>query len=54
MLDPASQQGELALLFLRIYSVLYALTGGDMDWMRHFMNTSNGLDRWSSCGTNRK
>lgn len=43
VLNPASQQGERALLLLRIYSVLYALTGGDMDWMRHFMNTSNAL-----------
>ena len=43
VLDPASQQGELALLFLRIYSVLYTLTGGDMDWICHFINTSNGL-----------
>ncbi len=40
-LDPASKQGELALLLIRIYRALYALTGGDVDWMRHFMNTPN-------------
>lgn len=40
-LDPASKQGELALLLIRLYRALYALTGGDLDWMRHFMNTSN-------------
>lgn len=40
-LDPASQQEELALLLLRVYQSIYALTGGDLDWMRHFMNTPN-------------
>lgn len=40
-LDPASKQGELALLLIRLYRALYALTGGDADWMRHFMNTPN-------------
>ncbi|MCH7307110.1 DUF2384 domain-containing protein [Acinetobacter sp. NIPH 1852] len=40
-LDPASKQGELALLLIRLSRALYALTGGDTDWMRHFMNTSN-------------
>lgn len=40
-LDPASKQGELALLLIRLYRALYALTGGDVEWMRHFMNTPN-------------
>lgn len=40
-LDPASKQGELALLLIRLYRALYALTGGDIEWMRHFMNTPN-------------
>ncbi|QER39575.1 DUF2384 domain-containing protein [Acinetobacter suaedae] len=40
-LDPASKQGELALLLIRLSRALYALTGGDTDWMRHFMNTPN-------------
>lgn len=40
-LDPASKQGELALLLIRLSRALYALTGGDTDWMRHFLNTPN-------------
>lgn len=40
-LDPASKQGELALLLIRLARALYALTGGDLDWMRHFMNSPN-------------
>lgn len=40
-LDPASKQGELALLLLRIARALFALTGGDQDWIRHFMRTHN-------------
>ena len=30
-LDPASKQGELALLLIRLARALYALTGGDKD-----------------------
>ena len=40
-LDPGSKQGELALLLLRIARALFALTGGDQDWIRHFMRTHN-------------
>lgn len=40
-LDPASKQGELALLLIRMARALFALTGGDTDWMRHFMRTPN-------------
>lgn len=40
-LDPASKQGELALLLLRLARALFALTGGDQDWIRHFMRTPN-------------
>ena len=40
-LDPASKQGELALLLIRMHRALYALTGGDTEWIRHFMNTPN-------------
>ena len=40
-LDPASKEGELALLFLRLYRSLDALVGGDdvkaRDWL-HAMN----------------
>jgi transcriptional regulator with XRE-family HTH domain len=40
-LDPSSKQGELALLLIRIARALFALTGGDTAWMRHFMRTPN-------------
>ncbi|MDZ7925332.1 MAG: helix-turn-helix transcriptional regulator [Marinagarivorans sp.] len=40
-LDPASKQGELALLLIRIARALHALTGGDKEWMQHFMSTHN-------------
>lgn len=40
-LDPGSKQGELALLLIRIARALYALTGGDKDWMLHFMHSHN-------------
>src|SRR3546814_4007325 len=38
-LDPGSKQGELALLLVRVARALYALTGGDPDWILHFMHT---------------
>ena len=40
-LDPDSKQGELALLLVRLARALYALTGGDEAWIRHFMRTPN-------------
>jgi hypothetical protein len=40
-IDPESKQGELALLFVRMARALFALTGGDIEWMRHFMRTPN-------------
>lgn len=40
-LDPKSKQGELALLLIRLYRSLYALTGGDVMWMQHFLNSPN-------------
>ncbi|TEA77161.1 MbcA/ParS/Xre antitoxin family protein [Allopusillimonas ginsengisoli] len=40
-LDPASKQGELALILVRIARALFALTGGDQEWIRHFMHTPN-------------
>ena len=42
-LDPASKQGELGLLIIRLARALYALTGGDEVWMRHFMRSPNRL-----------
>ena len=40
-LDPTSKQGELALLLIRLARALHALTGGDEEWIRHFMRTPN-------------
>ncbi len=40
-LDPDSKQGELALLLVRMARALYALTGGDKDWILHFMQSPN-------------
>jgi hypothetical protein len=40
-LDPKSKQGELALLLVRMARKLFALTGGDKDWITHFMQTPN-------------
>jgi hypothetical protein len=40
-LDPHTKAGELALLFIRCYRALYALTGGDPGQMSHWMHTEN-------------
>jgi transcriptional regulator with XRE-family HTH domain len=40
-LDPNSKKGELALLVIRIARALFALTGGDKEWIKHFMHNSN-------------
>lgn len=40
-LDPRSKQGELALLLVRMARALFALTGGDKEWMHHFMRSPN-------------
>jgi len=42
-LDPVSKQGELALLLVRVARALSALTGGDSDWIRHFMRSPNKI-----------
>ena len=41
VLDPASKQGELALLLIRTARALYALAGGDDAWIKHFMRSHN-------------
>ena len=40
-IDPASKAGELALLFIRCYRALYVLVGGNVEQMRHWMQTEN-------------
>ncbi len=42
-LDPASKQGEIALLIVRIVRALFVLTGGDKEWIKHFMHTHNNI-----------
>lgn len=41
MLDPASKEGELALLFLRLYRSLDALVGGDDGKARAWLHAAN-------------
>ncbi|WP_207063541.1 MbcA/ParS/Xre antitoxin family protein [Motiliproteus sp. SC1-56] len=41
LLDPASKEGELALLLIRAARALYALSGGDSAWISHFMRNRN-------------
>lgn len=40
-LDPEGKTGELALLLVRVYRALYAMVGGDVVAMRHWLRTSN-------------
>ena|ERR1051325_7121903 len=40
-LDPETKEGELALLFLRVYRALDALVGGDGDKARAWLTTAN-------------
>lgn len=42
-LNPASKQGELALLVIRIARALFALTGGDEGWIKHFIHSPNKI-----------
>ncbi|WP_228272854.1 helix-turn-helix domain-containing protein [Acinetobacter junii] len=45
ILDSATKQGELALLLIGIYRAVYALNGGDPEWIHHFMNSYNDTTR---------
>lgn len=40
-LDPNSKQGKLALLLIRLYQALHALTGGDQAAMKIFLTSEN-------------
>lgn len=42
-INPDSKQGELALMLIRIYRALHALTDGNPKWMQHFMREPNSL-----------
>ena len=39
--DPQSKTGELCLQFVRVYRSLFAIAGGDQDFMRHWLNAEN-------------
>ncbi|MFO1417870.1 MAG: MbcA/ParS/Xre antitoxin family protein [Methylotetracoccus sp.] len=40
-INPHSKPGEAALLVIRVYRALFALVGGDVAQMRHWMHTAN-------------
>lgn len=40
-LDPQSKEGELALLLIRVYRSLYALNGGNLEAILHWLRTPN-------------
>ena len=44
-LDPESKQGELAVMLIRIYRALFSLMDGDLEWMRHFMQSHNKVTK---------
>lgn len=39
--DPLSKTGELCLQFVRVYRSLFAIAGGDNDFMRHWLRSYN-------------
>ncbi len=40
-LEPESKAGELSLHFVRLYRSLFAISGGDNGFMRHWFTTHN-------------
>ncbi|NJM32436.1 MAG: XRE family transcriptional regulator [Limnobacter sp.] len=40
-IDPVSKEGELALYFIRCYRALFALLGGNLANMTHWLTTAN-------------
>lgn len=40
-IDPTSQQGAIALSIIHLFKSLYILSGSDLDWIRHFLNSNN-------------
>ena len=45
-LDPESEQGERALILIQIFRSLYALSGGNANWIQRFMKSPNRM----TCG----
>jgi hypothetical protein len=42
-IDPESKTGEISLTLVRIASALHAISGGDKDWIHHFMRSYNTM-----------
>jgi hypothetical protein len=42
-LDPESEQGERALILIQIFRSLYALSGGNANWIQRFMRSPNRM-----------
>lgn len=42
-LDPNAAEGERALTLVCIYRELFSLNGGDLNWMRRFIDSPNRL-----------
>jgi hypothetical protein len=40
-IDPQSAEGELSLLLIKVYRSLYALNGGNIDAIKHWLHTDN-------------
>lgn len=40
-IDPKSKEGECALLLIRVYRSLFALNGGNVEAMKHWLTTNN-------------
>lgn len=39
--EPDSKTGELCLQLVRVYRSLFAIAGGNQDFMKHWLNTEN-------------
>ncbi|KTC68702.1 hypothetical protein Lbir_2235 [Legionella birminghamensis] len=40
-INPASKEGELSLLLIRVYRALFALNGGNKEAIKHWLTTKN-------------
>jgi len=40
-IEPKSKEGECSLLLIRIYRSLFALNGGNVEAMKHWLKTNN-------------
>jgi antitoxin component HigA of HigAB toxin-antitoxin module len=42
-IDPESKTGEISLTLVRLADALHAVSGGDKDWINHFMRSYNTM-----------